>query len=73
MTDVTPARVMEVLQVPVRIADIDIHTSASIGIALYPEDGATKDDLLNTADAAMYTIKNTKHEIGTQQAEHLNP
>ena len=50
-----------------------LHGSASVGIALYPEDGATKDDLLSAADAAMYTIKNTKHGIGTQQAEHLNP
>ena len=50
-----------------------LQGSASVGIALYPEDGATKDDLLNTADAAMYTIKNTKHGIGSEQAEHLNP
>jgi len=58
---------------PFACGEHNLLGSASIGIALYPEDGATKDDLLNTADAAMYTIKNTKHEIGTQQAEHLNP
>jgi len=51
------ARVMEVLQVPVRIADIDIHTSASIGIAMYPEDGITTQALLAHADAAMYSAK----------------
>jgi diguanylate cyclase (GGDEF)-like protein len=33
---------------------------ASVGIALYPEDGATRDALLNAADAAMYTSKNAK-------------
>jgi len=48
---------MEVLQVPVRIADIDIHTSASIGIAMYPEDGITTQALLAHADAAMYSAK----------------
>jgi diguanylate cyclase (GGDEF)-like protein len=40
-----------------------LHGAASIGIALYPEDGATKDDLLSTADAAMYATKNAKREI----------
>ena len=32
--------------------------SASVGIALYPQDGTTRDDLLNVADAAMYFVKN---------------
>jgi diguanylate cyclase (GGDEF)-like protein len=36
--------------------------SASVGIALYPEDGATRDDLLNAADAAMYIVKNAKRQ-----------
>jgi diguanylate cyclase (GGDEF)-like protein len=51
------SRVMEVLQAPVRIADIDIHTSPSIGIAMYPDDGTTTQALLARADAAMYSAK----------------
>jgi GGDEF domain-containing protein len=35
-----------------------------VGIALYPEDGVTKDSLLNAADAAMYAIKNAKKQAG---------
>jgi diguanylate cyclase (GGDEF)-like protein len=51
------ARVMHVLQAPVRIAAIDIHTSPSIGIAIYPDDGETVQALLAHADAAMYFAK----------------
>ena len=39
-----------------------LHGSASIGIAVYPEDGATKDDLLTAADGVMYAAKNAKRE-----------
>jgi len=48
---------IEALKVPVRIGNIDLHTSPSIGIAIYPADGATADALLAHADAAMYAAK----------------
>lgn len=38
------------------------HGSASIGYALYPEDGVNKDSLLNIADAAMYAQKQGKRQ-----------
>ncbi len=37
-----------------------LQGSASIGLALYPEDATTADNLLNTADAAMYVAKYTR-------------
>ncbi|HTW78342.1 MAG TPA: GGDEF domain-containing protein [Terracidiphilus sp.] len=37
-----------------------IAGTASIGIALFPEDATTKDGLLNAADAAMYRSKNAR-------------
>jgi len=40
-----------------------IQGLASIGYALYPEDGASKDALLNAADASMYAIKNSRHQV----------
>jgi diguanylate cyclase (GGDEF)-like protein len=43
--------------------------SASIGVAVYPEDGTTKDNLLNAADAAMYAVKNKRHEMEKSMAE----
>jgi len=40
-----------------------LQGSASVGLALYPADGATKDSLLSAADAAMYVAKKTKRRI----------
>lgn len=37
-----------------------IHGSASLGIALYPEDGETVETLLSAADASMYVSKFTQ-------------
>ncbi len=51
------ATVIEALGKPVRIAGIDIHTSPSIGIAVYPADGGSADALLAHADAAMFSAK----------------
>ncbi|MEO6079434.1 MAG: EAL domain-containing protein [Steroidobacteraceae bacterium] len=50
-------RVVESLESPVKIAGMDVYTSPSIGIALYPADGATTETLLTHADAAMYCAK----------------
>ncbi len=40
---------------PFRIEEYSIQGSASLGIAIYPEDGVSKDTLFKTADAAMYS------------------
>jgi diguanylate cyclase (GGDEF)-like protein len=42
---------------PFRVQGYNLRGSASIGIALYPEDGSTRDSLLSSADAAMYVNK----------------
>ncbi len=39
-----------------------IHGAASIGYALYPQDGTTRDELLNAADNAMYEVKKKKKQ-----------
>ncbi|MDR6609373.1 EAL domain-containing protein [Pseudomonas synxantha] len=40
-----------------RVAEHDLHISASVGIALYPGNGQTAHELLMNADAAMYHAK----------------
>jgi len=49
------------LDEPFRIEGYTLQGSASVGIAVYPEDGTTRDSLFSTADAAMYVSKHTRH------------
>jgi len=42
---------------PFEVADQSLHVRLSIGIALYPSDGATPELLLKNADLAMYLAK----------------
>ena len=51
-----------------------LQGSASVGIALYPEDATTKDSLLSAADAAMYRDKNAGRQTHEgMPGSELNP
>ena len=45
-----------------------LHGTASVGIALYPEDADTRDGLLTAADARMYAAKNAKQKGSVQNS-----
>ncbi|MEI7464117.1 MAG: sensor domain-containing diguanylate cyclase, partial [Burkholderiales bacterium] len=50
-------RVMESLQRAFVVGGVNLTVTASIGIALYPGDGSTAEELLHAADVAMADIK----------------
>jgi diguanylate cyclase (GGDEF)-like protein/PAS domain S-box-containing protein len=50
-------RILGLLAEPISAAGHEVHTSASIGISLYPSDGATYEDLFKHGDIAMYHAK----------------
>ncbi|OIQ93965.1 cyclic di-GMP phosphodiesterase Gmr [mine drainage metagenome] len=50
-------KIRERLQEPVEAEGQELATSASIGVALYPDDGEDFDTLLKKADTAMYRAK----------------
>jgi diguanylate cyclase (GGDEF)-like protein/PAS domain S-box-containing protein len=50
-------KIMESLQQPFLLNGQEIYITASIGVAVHPNDGATADDLLKNADAAMHRAK----------------
>lgn len=43
---------------PLRLDDFEIAAGASIGVAVYPRDGADRERLVSNADLAMYRAKN---------------
>ena len=47
------------LSEPIDAEGISLTTSASIGVALYPEHGLNETDLINNADIAMYEAKSS--------------
>jgi diguanylate cyclase (GGDEF)-like protein len=56
---VTPTlqRIIDTISRPVALGGRDVQVSCSMGLATYPADGASADDLLTNADAAMYRAK----------------
>ena len=48
---------------PFAVEGYVLQGSASFGIAVYPEDGSTKDSMLTAADAAMYVGKQTERAM----------
>jgi diguanylate cyclase (GGDEF)-like protein/PAS domain S-box-containing protein len=50
-------KILSAVSQPFLVAGHELFITASIGIALYPDDGETTDALLNSADTAMYRAK----------------
>lgn len=48
---------LEVLNVPMKLPQDKVSTGASIGIAFFPDDADSAEDLLKAADVAMYEVK----------------
>jgi diguanylate cyclase (GGDEF)-like protein len=60
-------RLEDSFDAPFAIEGFVLHGAASVGVAMYPEDGATKDSLLSAADAAMYLAKHAKSPDEAQE------
>jgi diguanylate cyclase (GGDEF)-like protein len=54
--------VLQGIAQPLAVGDIELVVKASIGIAIYPGDGCSTNELIKNADAAMYRAK--RHSRG---------
>jgi len=55
---------------PFAVEGYVLRGGASVGVALYPDDGTSADSLLSAADAAMYVAKHTKRH-GAEMPDRL--
>jgi diguanylate cyclase (GGDEF)-like protein len=56
---------------PFAVEGYVLRGGASVGVALYPDDGTSSDSLLSAADAAMYVAKHTKRH-GAEMPDRLH-
>ena len=54
---ISAQKILATLTVPHRINQHELHISVSIGISIYPDDGADAEILIKNADTAMYHAK----------------
>lgn len=69
---IVAAKILETLAQPYHLHGQDLHVSASIGVALFPEDGEDADTLMRNADAAMYHAKDSGRANYQFYTEHMN-
>ncbi|MFT5549618.1 MAG: diguanylate cyclase (GGDEF)-like protein/PAS domain S-box-containing protein [Candidatus Azotimanducaceae bacterium] len=61
-------RLLKSAAYPITVNDIEMQVSASIGVAFYPQDGVTSDQLMRRADQAMYGAK----QAGKNRYHHFD-
>jgi diguanylate cyclase (GGDEF)-like protein len=68
-------RIRDVLKEPFVLQDLPLAVEASVGAALYPEDGEDVDTLIQRADVAMYLAKgaNSDFELYDPRADEYDP
>lgn len=55
--EILAQRIIDTVTSPLTVQDMSFNLSCSVGIALYPQDGSTLDELVQHADTAMYQVK----------------
>ena len=67
----TMDQLVSILNNPFHIESTDIYITASVGIAMYPADAETTEELLQRADAAMYNAKKMGKNTFSFYSTHL--
>ncbi len=61
----TVEKIVDSFETPFKLSNYEVNTTVSIGVCMYPHDGADVDSLMKAADAAMYKAK----EVGRNTFE----
>ena len=65
-------RVLDATREPIFVGGQECFVTASVGIALYPRDGATVADLMRNSDVAMYSVKSGGRNAQALYTPHLS-
>jgi diguanylate cyclase (GGDEF)-like protein len=72
---VVAKKIARVLSTPIQLYDQEITVTASLGVAMFPEDGDSVEVLLRHADTAMYSVKdsgrNSWNFFSPEMREHV--
>jgi diguanylate cyclase (GGDEF)-like protein/PAS domain S-box-containing protein len=73
ITQRVAAKLVEQISKVILYQSQEIEVGASIGIAIYPDDGTTPEEMIQQADKAMYLVKHSgKNNFGYTQARRLD-
>jgi predicted signal transduction protein with EAL and GGDEF domain len=64
-------RILEAMRPPIAVGGEECFVTASIGVALFPRDGAGVVDLLRNADVAMHSVKSSGRNAMALYRPHL--
>ncbi len=53
------ATLLDEIATPLLVEDDELHITTSVGVAIYPANGTTPEELIRNADGAMYRVKRT--------------
>jgi len=62
-------KILNAFREPFIVGARELYTTTSIGITIYPDDGADPDTLMKNADIAMYNVK----EHGRNDCRRYDP
>jgi diguanylate cyclase (GGDEF)-like protein/PAS domain S-box-containing protein len=65
-------KILAAMARPFMLAGQEVHTTGSVGISIFPDDGQTPDDLIRQADSALYQAKGRGRDNYQFFTEELN-
>ncbi len=69
---VVAQKIIDSLSQPIKLKDEMGYIGASVGIAVFPDDAANKEDLIKNADMAMYSAKTSGKNVYRYFTEDMN-
>jgi diguanylate cyclase (GGDEF)-like protein/PAS domain S-box-containing protein len=65
------SEIQALLRDPIKVDQEEFHLSGSLGVAIYPDDGRNREELIKHADMAMYRAKSNGNSLIFFYHEHL--